>query len=285
MPMPVSVIESYDRYFASRLYDQRYPRANPSTLAVVLDQLGKQGRRVLDVGCGNGRYAEALLERTPASIVACDISPQAIVDLSSRYAAHVASGRLRPLLGDLSVVASSLGPDEKFDLVIMLFGVLAHIYSRALRGEALAAIRALLRPGGRIVLTVPNAARRFSREQTAAQKLIKAGHLEAGDILYERASDDGVVEMYYHLYSLGEFVQELEQQGFRMRHVGAESVLPESGVVRSKLLGKLDGVLTTFVPLRYAYGFLAVAEVANEEDATEYLPPPMPRPPAPGKAE
>lgn len=264
MPPPISVVESYDRYFASRLYEQRYPQANPSTLATVLDQIGTQGRRVLDVGCGSGRYARALLERSSASIVACDVSRQAIDELSSRYAGHVASGRLRPVHGELSAVAKSIRPDEKFDLAIMLFGVLGHIYSRAVRGETLAAIRGLLRPGGRIVLTVPNAMRRFFGQQAAAQRLVAAGHLEAGDILYERTSDDFMVKMYYHLYRLDELVQELEQQGFRVLHVGAESVLPESGVVRSKLLRTLDGLLTTLVPLRYAYGFLAVAEVASE---------------------
>jgi len=281
MPPPVSLVESYDRYFASRLYEQRYPQANPSTLAIVLDQLGAQGGSVLDIGCGSGRYAEALLERTPLSVVACDVSREAIDELSSRYAGHVASGRLRPLLGDLSVVAKSIDPDERFDLAIMLFGVLAHIYSRALRRQTLAAIRVLLRPGGRIVVSVPNAGRRFPRQQVASRKLVEAGHLELGDVLYERTSDDGVVEMYYHLYGLDEFVQELEEQGFRILHVGAESVLPESGVVRSKVLHKLDRLLTRLLPLRYAYGFLAVAGARGDGDESTR----MAQPPAPGQRQ
>lgn len=281
MPPPISVVEAYDQYFASRLYDKRYPQANSSTLAVVLDQIGRLGTKVLDIGCGNGRYAEALLKQSTATIVACDISREAIDELSSRYAGYVTSGRLRPVHGDLSVVAGSIDPDEKFDLAIMLFGVLGHIYSRTLRHETLASIRALLRPGGRIVVTVPNAARRFSRQQVAAKSLFRAGHLEAGDVLYERTSDGIVVKMYYHLYAIDEFVQELEQQGFRIVHVGAESFLPESAVVRSKLLRKLDGVLKTLLPLRYAYGFVAVAEVASEADAS----PRVPRPSAPGEVK
>ena len=158
-------------------------------------------KRQLDVGCGSGRYAEALLERTAATIVACDISREAIDELTIRCSRHVACGRLRPVLGDLSVVAKSVGRDERFDLAIMLFGVLGHIYSRTLRRETLAAIRELLRPGGRIVVTVPNAARRFSSQQAAAQRLVQAGHLETGDILYERTTNQIVVEMYYHLYT------------------------------------------------------------------------------------
>ncbi len=64
--------------------------------------------------------------------------------------------------------------------------------------------------------TVPNAARRFARQQVSSQRLVAQGQLEAGDILYERTSHDLAVRMYYHLYTLQEFEQELEQQGFRL---------------------------------------------------------------------
>ena len=68
MPLPISVVENYNQYFASGLYDKRYPQPNPSTFATVVREIGAQGHRVLDVGCGSGRYAEALLERTAATI-------------------------------------------------------------------------------------------------------------------------------------------------------------------------------------------------------------------------
>ena len=70
------------------------------------------------------------------------------------------------------------------------------------------------------------------------------------------------------LYTLEEFVHDLEQQGFRLIHLGAESFLPESGIVRSALLRGVDRLLAAFVPLRHAYGFLAVAEVPSQADNT-----------------
>lgn len=151
-----------------------------------------------------------------------------------------------------------------------MFGVLGHIFSRALRQETLATIRRLLRPGGRIIVTVPNAARRFLRRQVMARRLVREGQLEPGDIFYERTADKVSVEMYYHLYTLEEFGRELEQQGFRLIQMRAESVLPESGVVKSALLRWLDRLLVTIVPLRYAYGFLAVAEVAPEPNPARF---------------
>lgn len=272
MPPPISLVESYDQYFASRLYDRRYPQPNPSTFAAVVGEIGAHGHRVLDVGCGNGRYADALLERSEATVVACDVSRKAIDELSSRCARHITGGRLRAVHGDLSVVASNLEGDARFDVAIMLFGVLGHIYSRALRRQTLAAVRDLLRPGGRLVVTVPNAARRFAKQQAAAQGLVQGGHLEAGDVLYERAASDVVVKMYYHLYTVAEFTEDLEQTGFRLIHLRAESILPESGVVRSTMLRGLDRVLAAVVPLRYAYGFLAIAGTASESN--ESTPPP-----------
>ncbi len=237
------IAENYNRYFASRLYDQRYPRPNPSCLALIINEIGQQGTRVLDFGCGNGRYAAPLLERTDAALVAYDISPQAIRELSQRQAPHIQSGRLQPVLGD-------------FDLAIMMFGVLGHIVSRTARQEALTTLRDLLRPSGRLIVTVPNVQRRFLKEQTAARRQGR----EPGDILYQRRTNDRTINMYYHLYTLKEFQQELEQAGFHLVRLQAESVLPESGVVKSRPLRWLDRMLISVTPLRYAYGFLAVAE-------------------------
>ncbi len=266
------IAENYDQYFASQLYDERYPRPNRSSFAIVAREI-RQGRgRVLDFGCGNGRYAAPLLEQTDAMIVAHDISREAIDELSSRYSRYVEMGRLRPVCGDLQILANMIGRSESFDLAIMMFGVLGHIFSRALRQKTLATIRGMLRPGGRIIVTVPNAARRFFKRQAMARRLVREGHLEPGDIFYERIADNVVVKMYYHLYTLEEFVLELEQQGFRLIHVGAESFLPESGIVRSTPLRWVDQMLATIVPLRYAYGFLAVAEVATESDQTARAP-------------
>jgi SAM-dependent methyltransferase len=250
------IAENYNRYFASRLYDQRYPRPNPSCLALIMNEIRQQGTRVLDFGCGNGRYAAPLLERTDAALVAYDISPEAIRELSQRQAPHLESGRLQPVLGDLAALREATGAGERFDLAIMMFGVLGHIFPRALRQEALATLRDLLRPGGRLIVTVPNVQRRFLKEQTAARQR----GLEPGDILYRRRTHDRTIHMYYHLYTLEEFQQELKQAGFHLVRLRAESVLPESGVVKSTPLRWLDQMLAAATPLRYAYGFLAVAE-------------------------
>ncbi|HQA25436.1 MAG TPA: class I SAM-dependent methyltransferase [Candidatus Competibacteraceae bacterium] len=265
---PFPVAENYDRYFASHLYDRRYPRPNPASLAVIVEQIRARGGRVLDFGCGNGRYAAPLLAQTEATIVAYDISREAIDELSARYPAQVADGRLRPVWGDLAALSrTTIAQGEPFDLAIMMFGVLGHIASRTQRRETLATIHQLLRPGGRLIVTVPNAARRFRRHQAEARPLMEKGVLEPGDIHYQRMAGQVMVKMYYHLYSLEEFGMELERQGFRLIQMGAESFLPESGVVRSPFLRGLDRLLAIFAPLRYAYGFLAVAETAPEANS------------------
>lgn len=254
--MLFDIAKNYDQYFASRLYDQRYPRPNPSCLALIMDAIHRQGTRVLDFGCGNGRYTAPLLERTQANLVAYDISPEAIRELSQRQAPYIESGRLQPVLGDLTTLREAVQSGECFDLAIMMFGVLGHIFPQMLRQDALTTIHSLLRSGGRLIVTVPNAGRRFLKEQAVARRR----GLEPGDILYRRRANDCTIHMYYHLYTREEFRQELEQAGFQLVRLRAESVLPESVVVKSTPLRWLDRMLVATAPLRYAYGFLAVAQ-------------------------
>ena len=254
--MRFDIAENYNRYFTSQLYDQRYPRPNPFCLALIVDEIRQQRNRVLDFGCGNGRYITPLLACTDATFVAYDISPEAIRELSQRHAPHLESGRLQPVLGNLAVLRQAVGSAERFDLAIMMFGVLGHIVSQTLRQVALTTIRDLLRPGGRLIVTVPNVQRRFRKEQIVAQRQGRA----PGDVLYRRRAADQTINMYYHLYTLEEFQQELELAGFHRVRLQAESVLPESGVVKSRFLHRLDQLLATTTPLRYAYGFLGVVE-------------------------
>jgi SAM-dependent methyltransferase len=111
--------------------------------------------------------------------------------------------------GDLATLRNTVGPTAKFDLVVMMFGVLGHIPSWKLRQETLATVRSQLRPGGKMVVTVPNALRRFRKEQRQARPLIEQRTIEAGDILYRRTSPNGDIDLYYHLYSPSDYPDSL----------------------------------------------------------------------------
>lgn len=255
--MLIDIAENYNKYFASHLYDQRYPRANPRVLALIIEQLNRQGAQVLDFGCGNGRYSAPLLQNSNAHITAYDICAEGLRELSERQAAFIAAGRLHPLVGDLSVLKAGVRQDQRFDLAIMMFGVLGHIGPQSERLRVLTTVRNLLRPGGRLILTVPNARRRFHKEQARAGHIIGQG----GDIFYERTADNNtVINMYYHLYTHTEFKQELLEAGFNLVAMQAESIFPESAVVKSTLFAALDRLLVATAPLDYAYGLLAIVE-------------------------
>lgn len=251
----------YDQYFSSQLYNTRYPYPNQSNLAIIINETQKNGKHILDFGCGSGRYTVPLLEQIDANIVAYDISQEAISELILRCPQQIEKGRLWPVCGDLSMLINTLNQREKFDLAIMMFGVLGHIFSHAARQETLLSIRNSLRYKGRLIVTVPNITRRFFKQQALAKPLVQQGLLEPGDIYYHRSAGTIDIKMYYHLFTLDELTRDLEQAGFHIAYVGPESILPESGVVKSRTARWLDRVLTSIIPLRYAYGFLVIAEV------------------------
>jgi SAM-dependent methyltransferase len=104
------------------------------------------GTRVLDVGCGVGRWSRLLAARG-AEVLGVDLSPTMIAQARRRAAAEGVAGRCRFQVQDLS----SLDVGERFDLVLGVT-VLQHILDpRALRA-ALAAMTAHLAAGGRMIL-------------------------------------------------------------------------------------------------------------------------------------
>ena len=249
---------SYDRYISSGLYDRRYPRPNRRTLRKMKRCL-PAGGSFLDVGAGTGRYTLPLLQVTGTSGIALDICPVARTTLAERLGEFVRAERLAIRGEDADALAAD--HPQTFDLALLAFGVLAHVAGRAERLRLLRAIRSMLKADGTLILSVPNARRRFRAEQRSSAPLVDAGKLEPGDILYKRGQDDGEIQLFYHLYTLAEVRDDLAEAGFRVTNVGAESLLSERTVVSDSLTGWLDAMACRIAPASLGYDLLAVAKL------------------------
>jgi 2-polyprenyl-3-methyl-5-hydroxy-6-metoxy-1,4-benzoquinol methylase len=107
------------------------------------------GDTVLEIGCGTGEMAHALVQQTPASVVAVDLSRQFIDQATARFHHE----RLRYACADLNdpkQVKSLGGP---FSAVVGN-GILHHLFYNL--GPALKSFSTLLKPGGRFVFWEPN---------------------------------------------------------------------------------------------------------------------------------
>jgi 2-polyprenyl-3-methyl-5-hydroxy-6-metoxy-1,4-benzoquinol methylase len=166
MPKRAPIVESYDRYYGSGLYDARYPRPNPPTYRSAL-RLARTAARILDFGAGSGRYTMPFLRATNAFVCAYDISADACKALELQ-AATANAGRQRLLItADLDAVRAA-GP---YDLVVALFGVLSHIEGKENRIDILSSIRSLLSREGLLLLTVPM---RFAAFPCTRQRMVAA---------------------------------------------------------------------------------------------------------------
>lgn len=141
----------YDHYFACQDYQRRYPAPNAATLAFLFAHGAGSARQILDFGCGNGRYALALLQQTKACVTGYDISLAALGAFKGLLDSTRFGSRATLLTGELDV----LDPAKKFDLVLLLFGVLSHVGGQTARVKVLQHLRSTMTPQGRLVLSVP----------------------------------------------------------------------------------------------------------------------------------
>jgi SAM-dependent methyltransferase len=104
------------------------------------------GKRVLDVGCGVGRWSRMLAARG-AMVTGVDLSPTMIAQARRRAAEDGVADRCRFAVQDLS----KLSIDGEFDLMLGVT-VLQHILDPESLRVALLSMRARLAPGGRMIL-------------------------------------------------------------------------------------------------------------------------------------
>jgi SAM-dependent methyltransferase len=135
-------------------------------LTVDFERLGvRDGARVLDMGCGGGRHAFEAWRRG-ATVVALDSSEAELKEVRAVQGAMVEAGELphgslRP--GGEATKSGGVGgavngdalvlpfPDAAFDYIIAS-EVLEHLWADTV---AIAELVRVLRPGGRIAVTVP----------------------------------------------------------------------------------------------------------------------------------
>lgn len=97
---------------------------------------------LLEVGCGSGRFLDRM-RNAGWTVQGIDFDPGAAAHVERKYGIHVSVGNL----------ADMRFPDAAYDVVAMS-QVIEHVHDPlALLGEC----RRVLRPGGRLLLTTPNA--------------------------------------------------------------------------------------------------------------------------------
>ena len=157
------------------------------------------GKRVLEVGCGEG-YGTALLADAAATVVGIDYDRLTVAHAAARYPS---AGFVRANLASLPV------PDESVDVVATL-QVIEHVWNH---GEFIRECLRVLRPGGHLFVTTPNRLT-FSPGRETPMNLFHTKAFTAAELAALVTANGFGVEAVYGLHG-GERLGELD-----VRHGG-----------------------------------------------------------------
>jgi glycosyltransferase involved in cell wall biosynthesis len=184
------------------------------------------GKEILEVGSGIGNMTRYFLGH--GKVTASDISPYYLKELGRAFGDNE-NVEIRPL--DIS--RNSYPEKERYDTIVCL-NVLEHIEDDR---QALANMRSLLKPGGRLILYVPCNPRLYCE------------------------IDRGVG--HYRRYVLEDLVGKLRDGGFRVSHARHHNLIGAVGWwIRGKVLGRrsISAADVGGFESRFALSILAVGE-------------------------
>jgi ubiquinone/menaquinone biosynthesis C-methylase UbiE len=223
-------------------YDERIPGMGPtdegftaSEHEFVLSKIAA-GRRVLDMGCGTGRFTVPMAE-AGAVVTGLDLS-RAMLDVTQGKLAE--QGLVADLYeGDMAALPFE---DDSFDVVTSMLALM-HI-PLADRGRVFAEAARVLRPGGRLVICVKNSLfEQFFKGDRFAT--VDITDVEGGQLLFTNTRGGEDLTAPWHSFSPHELKAYFAEAGLVMTHLRGNSpisawlaneVLADSavaGVVRS----------------------------------------------------
>lgn len=192
----------------------------------VLSRYIQAGQKILDVGCGNGRFSEVVNTKN-AQYFGVDISQKLINIAKSRY----------PDQNFQIIDSPSPFPyeDNYFDAVFCL-ATLHHIPSIKFRRQFLSEIRRVLKPSGQMYLTVWYLRAKFSiRLQLLKMLFLKTFHLtkfDYGDIFYPFKDQSGkiLVNRYFHCFTKNELINLMSTSYFSLDQILVQSRAKEYNI-------------------------------------------------------
>ena len=170
-------------------------RSNLPPDLLALKEYIIKGEKILDLGCGNGRFSELV---APEDYLGADVCEALVKIAQEKY----------PNKKFTSVKALQLPfPDQSFDKVFCL-AVIHHLPSEAYRRIFLGEIKRVLRPGGKLILTswylLDKPKIWLQLIKMAGLKLLGKNRLDFGDLFCPFKSPQGEIlaERYFHAFSL-----------------------------------------------------------------------------------
>jgi len=183
-------------------------RNRPSQLKLNLMRGIDADTVVLDLGCGNGAMFPYIAEKG-AFYSGLDISKRLIEIARARYSREIKEGKAAFVVGEALELPFR---DEEFDFVIS-FAVLHHIPSEQFRKKFFDEIFRVLRPNGKVKITVWNLLNDWARERFEIGAQL-AGKTSGAVQVPWKGTKGKIVNRYVHQFSVEELRALAESGGF-----------------------------------------------------------------------
>ncbi|NQU77494.1 class I SAM-dependent methyltransferase [Candidatus Falkowbacteria bacterium] len=205
------VRKDYD--FGSEAFSKR-SKLWPDTIFLIKENV-EDGDRVLDIGCGDGRWLEALAGQD-INYVGIDNSRELIKIAKQKHKllnVKFLDGDVLDLPFEDGGFSAKGGPASGWDKVLGI-AVLHHIPSKELQLKALMEMHRVLRPGGKLIMTNWNLACETWSLKNIFSKKEKGMGLK--DLLVPWGIVDNKIKRYYYAFSLSELTGLVKRAGFKV---------------------------------------------------------------------